>query len=260
MALKPNVPIVNAGYLDIQGMQLTFITTTTIRVFAGVCRDSTNTNDITLDNSVVLNTATAGLVNGLDTGTLAASTMYAVFAIGDSTEYQPSGSLMSLSNNAPLLPAGYDMFRYIGSIRTTAGSVIGDFTQTGQGVDREMYYSDAIATAVVAGASAVFAHVDLTTLHLVPVSAGNVVFLVTLTADAGGTRSLALRDVNSSSANGQAVITTPASEVDTEIMICRASLLAGIMTTDYKVSNAAAAVAINVMGYVDQINLVASGI
>ena len=162
----PNSPIVNLGDLYAQGGRLAYATTTTFTVTAGQFRDSTNTNDITLPASTV-SIAHTGL-NGLDTGTVAASTVYYVYAIGSSiygntstqsaiggtgtgvattASYAPAGILLStaLPSVGPSLPVNYDMWRRIGAIRTTAGSIIEPFVQTGFGQNRTMRYMTPVA-------------------------------------------------------------------------------------------------------------------
>lgn len=70
--------------------------------------------------SVTLNTATSG-AGGLDTGSLAASTLYALYVI-----YNPStataNSLISLSATAPTLPSGYTLFMRVGWLNTDGSS------------------------------------------------------------------------------------------------------------------------------------------
>jgi hypothetical protein len=67
--------------------------------------------------SLSIDTSTSG-VNGLDTGSLSASTWYSVFAIrkADGT----TDGLISLSSTSPTLPSGYTFFVRTGWIRTDA--------------------------------------------------------------------------------------------------------------------------------------------
>lgn len=128
-------PIVNAPNLYVNGLDLAQGNTTTWRVSPGIARDSTNTNDLALGDSTLINIAVNGL-NGLDTGTVAASTLYAIYIIGDSSNYHPTGCIMSLSITAPVLPFGYDMFRRIGWGRTNGSSLTTTIFQTGRGMYR----------------------------------------------------------------------------------------------------------------------------
>lgn len=64
--------------------------------------------------NLTLNTAGSG-ANGLDTGTLAASTWYSVWVINNSTT---TAALLSLSATAPALPPGYTHKARVGRLRT----------------------------------------------------------------------------------------------------------------------------------------------
>ena len=77
--------------------------------------------------SETLNTATSG-AGGLDTGTLAATTWYNVFAIYNATTTTTS-ILMSLSATAPTLPSGYTYFARIGTVYLDGSKNIVGFIQ-----------------------------------------------------------------------------------------------------------------------------------
>ena len=244
MTIQPNYPMVNLGNLYVQGGALSFVTGTTITIAAGQFRDSTNVNDIVLPALVTINAATVG-ANGLDAGSLGASTLYAVYVIGDSTDYNATAGLLSTSFTAPTLPAGYDMFRRIGAVLTSGASAILDFSQAG----RTMWYAAAVATAVTAGASATFAVVDCTAI--IPATANQVILKAALTADAGATRTAAFKSLASSSAAGQTIMSSPASTVTSASVVCPCSVVSSVTGVDYLVSNTSAAVAVSVFGYVD---------
>lgn len=90
--------------------------------------------DIAALNNVALaiSGAAAG-ANGLDTGVLAASTWYSVWAIWDGTT---TAGLLSLSATAPTMPAGYTHKMRLGWVRTdgTANKYPLGFTQRGRNV------------------------------------------------------------------------------------------------------------------------------
>lgn len=163
-------PMVNDPSLYINGLGIApASTTTTLTLFSGAARDSTNVNDIVLSADVTINAANVG-ANGIDTGALAASTFYYVYVIGSSLSASPeididkqvstlaSGTtilngtviaegqvtpqptwtvknnpqpagLISLSATAPTLPLGYDMFRRVGAVLTSGASVFLPFFQ-----------------------------------------------------------------------------------------------------------------------------------
>jgi hypothetical protein len=91
---------------------------TLLNVAAGSCLDSTGTFQLTLSSAVVINAATNGL-NGLDTGTFAASTVYKVFVVCDPVTQQAAGAMISASAT-PLLPFGYSAYALIGYATTDA--------------------------------------------------------------------------------------------------------------------------------------------
>jgi hypothetical protein len=163
-------PVVNAGMGYINGLYLTWLTTSTISIANGSCRDSTNQNDIifgptlvttttpytTTPSTLVINTAQQGAL-GVDIGTIAASTLYAVYIIDSSLGGVPVSAVISLSFTQPTLPFGYDSFRRIGAIKTDAGSLVLAFHQEQPGGQpgRRMWYSVPISV-LAATASATF--------------------------------------------------------------------------------------------------------
>ncbi len=115
-----NAPIVSLPVPSFSGLNVSVASNTTLSVAAGSAWDSTGEFGLILSSATVLNAATTGL-NGLDTGALAASTWYYVFIVGDSSGYNPTGVLLSLSATAPTMPSvstansgGYDLLRRVG--------------------------------------------------------------------------------------------------------------------------------------------------
>jgi hypothetical protein len=91
---------------------------TKLGVAAGSCLDSSGTFQLSLSSAVTINAANNGL-NGLDTGSLAASTVYKVFVVADPVTQQASGAMISASAT-PLLPYGYSAYALVGYITTDA--------------------------------------------------------------------------------------------------------------------------------------------
>jgi hypothetical protein len=191
-------PISNQPYLAINGFAISndpVTPNTLLDVGPGLCRDTTNTFDINLGNwfgeipsqilgtslvngfqnaltspaantTTVINAAVNG-VNGLDTGTFAAATVYYVHVIFDQTGNNQPACLLSLSRTAPLLPAGYSTWRWIGQATTAAGSAV--FLAGywyGPENERQFFYDAPLATAITAGAAVVATPVNL--IHAVP--------------------------------------------------------------------------------------------
>ncbi|CAB4127669.1 hypothetical protein UFOVP93_7 [uncultured Caudovirales phage] len=162
----PNSPIVNAGVLYANGVGIAKTAAQTLSMALGAARDSTNTNDIILTAPVSINGAYVG-ANGVDVAVLADSSLYAVYEIGDSTEYQPTAALLSLNATQPNLPGGfpqggYDMYRRVGWVRTDGSAYILQFWEYGSDETRTYYYDVGISV-LSAGAATSFTAVNLST-------------------------------------------------------------------------------------------------
>jgi hypothetical protein len=241
-----NIPVVNAGYLSVQGLQLAWGTNTTLTMAAGQARDSTNVNDIVLSAPVTLNAAASG-INGIDTGTLAASSLYAVYVVGDSSQNNPTGSVISLATNAaPLLPVGYDMYRLIGWIRTDGSSHFLLGYWSGRSNERTFIYDVPIATAITAGASATYAPVVLTTF--VPAFQNVLVKMeINWTSNAAGD-TLALQSYSAVGDTYKYIAPVAGASAHTLVReYVQAQLNVAAPEINYKVS--AGTVALNVAGY-----------
>lgn len=182
-----NETIYALPHLYIQGLQLSPASTTVLAVSPGAARDSTNSIDMVvglqnyfgIDNPALqFNSYQAGLlinstingVNGLDTGTIAASTQYAIYLIGDSRNYQTTAAVLSLTSNpAPTLPQGYDSYRLIGFIETDGSSHFVYATHKPQNIAGMLQYFNSPAISVLSGGNATtFTAIDLTTNTAVP--------------------------------------------------------------------------------------------
>lgn len=148
----------------VQGLNLAYATTLTATVSVGNCRDSEDQNNIEISSAKTLNFALSGL-NGLDTGAIGASKLYYVYAIADSLGGNPSGVIASLSST-PLLPNGavvnrpYDQYRRIGWLRSSAGSVLLPFYQSGAGNVRQYAY-DTMIVALTSGTAQTLTAIDV---------------------------------------------------------------------------------------------------
>ena len=263
-----STPVVNAGAMYINGMRMAYASATTFTVSQGICRNSTNVNDINIGlplnvaatqtgvlpvaagaGVVTVNIATQG-AGGLDNGTLAASTFYAVHAIGDSFGIEPGSVIISTSVTAPLLPAGYDMFRRIGFIKTDGSSEVLAFRQEGVTADRWMWWDVAIATSITAGASATFATVDASAG--IPAMGVNsqALFLVVFTPTAADD-TVELRPGLSSAVAGYARMSGSVAAVATTGMMLSPIDTPYTDAVDYLVTGSATA--ISVAAYLDQL-------
>lgn len=172
-------PIVNQPFLYVNGLLLSNDATTPntkLDVAAGVCRDSNNIIDINLGNylnqgnqqvsansATVINFSVNG-ANGLDSGSIAASTFYYIYAIADSSNKLQPAAMASTSASAPVLPFGYDSIRLIGVCKTDGSSHILAFYATGSGGGKYFQWDAPIAVTVTSsGTSATYSAMDLST-------------------------------------------------------------------------------------------------
>ena len=140
------------GY--VRGFTTAWASVSSAVITVGDCRSSDNDLDIVLAAPVVVDITGAG-AGGLDVGAEAANAWYFLYVVADSTGANPTTGMLSASAVAPTLPAGYDKFRRVGSVRNAAGN-FRDFTAHGSGEDRSVQYRDAATTRqVLAGGAAV---------------------------------------------------------------------------------------------------------
>lgn len=259
---NPGTPIVNAPSLYLQGMQLVWLSNTTLSVNVGQARDSSNTNDIFnygLNNGTSTPTATTFLTinaanngaNGLDVGALANNTYYGVYIIGDSGQFNPTAAILSSNLVAPSLPYGYDMYRRLGYVLTNGAAHILKFWQTNSGSSRKMWY-DAPIEVVTAGTSASYLAVSLVTA--VPLTAPtDVTFAVQLTPTAAGD-AVGLRPTGATSTFGYANVSGDVTAVQhIDSIVCPTGIQVGppvIPSIDYVVVGS---VNLFVAAYVDQL-------
>lgn len=120
------------------GFDLTYLTASTVTMTAGECTDTTGLNILTSTTDFIANFAVSG-AGGLDTGVEAASTFYAVHVIGSATEANNEDTLISLSDTAPTLPAGYGVSRHVGWVFNDVNSDIRRFIQLPSGRGQEHF-------------------------------------------------------------------------------------------------------------------------
>ncbi len=289
--LNPLTPVANLGNLYCNGCALTYLTATTMTVGAGQCRDSTDTTDLIVGatqyvNSVAesgsnatsvavtINTALTG-AGGVDLGggtAITASRMYAVFVIGDSRGFGAASALLSLepltatstasSAAVPSLPAGYDCYRYVGSVAMDSSRHIVAFMQTGAGLTRTIWYDsgtlDATHIGLAIPSSATAASQTLATIGvlstIVPQKAIEVMIYGSLVANAAGDSLLLTPKGFTAAATG--FRTNASGTVVGEVMRVPCNFNAAtpnIVEIDYATSSATATVAFTLPGYVDQL-------
>lgn len=132
-------PVTNFIPGFINGMVPTPTTIAITTISPGSAISSDHTMLITSASNINNNITISG-VNGLDTGTVAANTQYGIYIIGDSTGVSVTASVSSLNygiGTVPsVFPAGYNEARFIGTIKTDAGSHLYSQLTTGISNDR----------------------------------------------------------------------------------------------------------------------------
>jgi len=257
-----NDPVITLPFLYKTGLIISNDATTpntVLDIAQGQCRDSNDIMDITLGannpnlegNTVAaplkLNAAVNG-VNGLDTGSLAASTMYAVYMIADSRYYKPVASILTLaSNTAPLVPFGYDSYRLIGYWPTDSSShfLLGYVTGTANSLS--FFYDAPQASNVTAGASTSYAAASLA--NIVPAVNNLSVLIQSVYTPHAAADTLKMQPGNGTC--DMVTIEAPSTNVLYTDSALVSQLVTGVPTINYKVSSGTspAAVAINVRGY-----------
>lgn len=110
-----------------QGLILTYVSTTSFSVGAGVVADSSFQQIMDLSTLLIKTTSAWAVggsvvpVGGLDTGTIAANTWYYVYII-KRVDTGVVDMLYSASPTAPTMPANYTLKRLIGAVKTDGSS------------------------------------------------------------------------------------------------------------------------------------------
>ena len=225
---------------------------TLLDIAAGSCLDSTGTYQLNNNVSITINAAVNG-INGLDTGTFAASTVYAVYLVWDPVTFNPTGAMISTSLTTPLMPFGYSAFLLIGYATTDASvHFLKGYWTAGNSSLRFFTYDAFQATAVTAGASTSYANVNL--IHLVPNVNNTPVSIFTNFSANSAADTLSMQAGNGT---GDQVIITGSVVTGTAHTTTLSNLIAQTVvistvpspTINYKVSSGSDAVAVDVAGY-----------
>jgi hypothetical protein len=173
----PNIPMTYKQYgqvpfFYINGLQISNDATTPnslLDIAIGTCLDSSETYQMDLLTPCVINSANKGL-NGIDIGTIAASTVYSVYLVSDPVTYLPTGAMISVANGVttfPYMPFGYSAYRRIGFVTTDASShFLKGYWTDDSSSSRLFMYDAPQASNITAGASASYVPANL--IHLVP--------------------------------------------------------------------------------------------
>ena len=217
-------------------------------VDVGECMDETGVYPMLVTS---IKTVTCAVGN-LDTGALAAATIYYVWLFGKSAGAESDTTVrFSLSPSAPTSPSGFDIRRRIGSVRTNSTTTtFVPFVQTGTNeVRRYLFRQDTTAApcaAIAAGASNVFA-----TLSVPVPKTATCIYLQVTCGVASMTTSLVDSAQAANITAGTARVAVGASGSGTQAQVVLPlipALSTGAATPQYKVSTSGSTT-INVSGY-----------
>jgi len=215
-------------------------------VAVGTCLDSTLTYQMYLNSAATVSSAFTG-IGGLDTGTVAASTVYAVYLINDPVDANAPGCMISTSLTGPLMPFGYSAWALIGYVVTDASSHFLKGYWTNHDSSRRTFMYDAPqATSVTAGHATSATAVSLASL--VPGGSKRLVHINTSYVPATAGNTCKLQPV---SGTGFPVIVTGqvATIAVTSSSFLFDDLATGVPEINYILTNGSDAVAINVQGF-----------
>jgi hypothetical protein len=222
------------------------------RIMKGACRDESSLYTIKLSDTITIDITDSG-ANGLDTGSEASDTWYAVYLIGDTRGINSTAGLYSTSEDDPTLPNGYNVFRRIGWVRNNASSDFLEFRQTVGSYSRRYYYSESSTSTLEVldnGSATSWTEVDMSSL--VPPTAYHTQLLVRFRTGASGSagNDVGLRTKGESNQNiqiGPGVVNDSKMKIPIEMATNNAQKI------EYKVDNSNNDADIAVLGYDDEV-------
>lgn len=262
-----NDPIYSLPHLYISGLNISVASTTVIAIAPGQARDSNDnidmpvgfpnllgtTNPATLFQGYLpplfVNSSVVG-VNGLDAGTLAASSNYMIWLIGDSRNYLPVAGLISLASNAyPKVPFGYDSVRLLGFVSTDGSTHFTTASVLNAAFEKAFYLSPAVS--VLSGGNATsFTAIDLSSA--IPTTTAPFViaylFVTFIPLAVGDT--LQFRPTGSSATTG--IVTIPgitAGVAQQQYVQVMTAVASSVPKVDYKVTVSGDSATVLVAGY-----------
>ena len=220
---------------------------TKLNIGLGTILDSTATFQLTNSAAITIDATQNGL-NGLDTGTLAASSLYCVYLVADPINLQTTGAMISLSYSAPLLPFSYSAFSLIGYVATDASShFLKGYWTVGNGSSHLFMYDAPQATAVTAGAAVTATGVALT--GLVPAVNNTPAWLAVDATPSAASRTVEFTPGNATGIAAKLTGQVSAVHITGNVLVL-SQLVTGVPTINYLWSAGGGdAVAINVAGY-----------
>lgn len=264
-----NDPIYSLPHLYTQGMNISVASTTVIAIAPGQARDMNDNIDMpigypNLQGNIVpatqnlnylpplfINSAVNG-ANGLDKGTLAVSSNYLVYLIGDSRGYNPVAGILSLYSNAyPTLPLGYDSMLLLGFVSTDGSAHFTAASVLNYKNARAFYLQPAVS--VLAGGNATtFTGVDLNSAIALGTDTGVIAYLNVIFTPAAAGDVVELRPTGGGTGTSGVVTIVGAAagipQQQYQAVMCGVNG-SSHTSIDYLVTSASDAVTLQVVGY-----------
>lgn len=131
----------------VSGFELERVSDTVVRFSAGQCRDSANVLTMESDDPIDVDITASG-AGGLDTGSEANSTWYAINVIG--AEEATTSAMLTAGLAAPTMPVGYVRYKRIGWVYNDASGNFHLFTCFGAGVVSKYEYNTRTLASITA--------------------------------------------------------------------------------------------------------------
>ncbi len=246
MATLSYEQIVNDGFLYVSGLIPTYVSTTTFTMSTGQCRDFSNQSDMINSSVVTVSTAFVG-VNGLDTGTVATSTLYYIYGVWDISNVLPMGFVLSLSASAPVMPAGYSTYRLLGAFATNSSSQL--LLTRYYGTSNVRYVTYDIVQSVLSTSSPATTATAVGLGAVVPAISNIPVYIEAKFTPNAASDTLNVVSTSTSSTTVVQATGQVAAVVLDQFLTVPATLVSAVPTVYYLASTASAAVTLYVVGY-----------
>jgi hypothetical protein len=264
-----NDPIYSLPHLYIAGLNISIASTTVLAIAPGQARDSTDNIDMPVGfpnlqgntlppilfqnymQPLLINSAING-AGGLDQGTIADSTQYGIWLIGDSRGYKPVSAILSLTSNYyPLLPLGYDSMRLLGFIETDAAGHFVYATHEVQSMSSALsYYLQPPISVLAGGDATTFTAVALTAAVPSTTLPNVIVELIATFIPLAAGDYYQLRPTGSTATTGLVtVVGITAGVAQTQYLQVIAGVAGGVPSIDYLVSNAGDSLSLSVVAW-----------
>ncbi len=245
-------PFLLAKFSTLEGAKIAFNTVEIVDVAPGFVADSTHAAIIQWTGTLEADLTASG-AGGLDTGSEASDTWYAVHVIGDTTGVTAPAAMLSLSATAPTLPTGYDVFRRVGWVRNKTDSDIRRFMQQGSGRTRRYIYDTSNNEVRVLNAGNAITYTDVDCSIGAPPTCRWVQFRVAFRTGSGGSGGddARLRENGSTSEGAHrfriGVVSANPMHVTTEIGLDASQLV------EYQVEATDNSLSLRILGFEDEL-------